>query len=1007
MKFSACGVEDLPRFDTTTDVIYLKFDVNGRPIDRKQNYDLQRNPTWQHLQDWLKWFFGHIPERLTYFDEEGDSVSVGSDLEWEEALKVAKSNGNRLRLSVWSSKMSEGEASALYPLSDRDTGEDCRRGTSGDLPDCLYSMPSVPTSPIIEDRDLPDSLFSVRTSPTQEDLPSSSPPLWFTEFMQKFKQELSTDTAKKVNRKLQKVIASGGADLKISGTRKVSKEEEDEKEEEEFLSLNSIAKADDHSQSSTCSSGTVHDNSECPLLPNTVPKSVIVKSSCSQTSNSASGIDNLVCHNVLCHNCHSSIVGIRYKCGNCIDFDLCAACESENYSHDADHVFIKIRKPSKVVGSERKGKLSPLLRHIIYVKDNSERKRVGEHRCWKEHPESDLQQSLHLAASVELGEPKAMQRGMQQSETRLGPTIIQLRPVRATMDAEFLYDETVPDGARFLPGVKFTKIWRIFNSGSQPWSHDTMLKFLWGTKGFSPELLEVAVPALQPGQSGSVSVAYVAPLRRGHYESHWNLVHKGHLFGHRIWCSIEVVDPDLEVDALSASTNSVEVQEPENGEKQKLASATVQQMVGGVLSQNSDLLDCAASQINSINIMVKSFPCKRKETNSVLDGVDNCKEKDDHQDSELGSVVSLSSTDSESEFVVVPMPSCFDIPFVPSPVCPVNSSDVPETSTGECRKFSSSGSSVVFVKSDSEESIKGVLSDGNCSPVKEAFGIEIDHSYALPGTAISSGNVSPPRDIQESGPSCKSSDTSISSSCSNGEYVQMVTDLLAAMPDTAVARRLSMETGETFPISSIPVVECDDEANNNGTFMAECPPQLLIEVASSDHGEKSERCKIEHACEEHFTETVDEKVQSYTFTQGSADVNKESANPATTINDSEDGEKLVDIFPEGLVSAAASIFNSARQALSSVQWVSAAPNSDMTPPFRLYRAAEQSGGTGAPQSLSASPNDYATLSAILWDMGFCNNAANAAVIEKHCGDLGKIIDELLHQYDNDWHAHRH
>ncbi|KTG47841.1 hypothetical protein cypCar_00003898 [Cyprinus carpio] len=68
------------------------------------------------------------------------------------------------------------------------------------------------------------------------------------------------------------------------------------------------------------------------------------------------------------------------------------------------------------------------------------------------------------------------------------------------------------------------------------------LKFMWGnlTLG-SREQKEVAVPFLQPGQVGVVSVAFVAPLLEGTYTSHWRLAHCGVQFGPRVWCSIVVV----------------------------------------------------------------------------------------------------------------------------------------------------------------------------------------------------------------------------------------------------------------------------------------------------------------------------------------------------------------------------------------------------------------------------------------------------------------------------------
>eukprot|EP01137_Pigoraptor_chileana_P026329 Opistho-2@97145 len=52
--------------------------------------------------------------------------------------------------------------------------------------------------------------------------------------------------------------------------------------------------------------------------------------------------------NVRCDGCQQDIYGIRYKCGNCPDFDLCERCEGAFAalgSHDATHVFLKIRVP--------------------------------------------------------------------------------------------------------------------------------------------------------------------------------------------------------------------------------------------------------------------------------------------------------------------------------------------------------------------------------------------------------------------------------------------------------------------------------------------------------------------------------------------------------------------------------------------------------------------------------------------------------------------------------------
>ncbi|CAG8548623.1 5114_t:CDS:2 [Acaulospora morrowiae] len=48
-------------------------------------------------------------------------------------------------------------------------------------------------------------------------------------------------------------------------------------------------------------------------------------------------------HPAYCNVCNKLIVGIRYKCGHCDNYDICVNCEGSN--HDRTHVFIKIKYP--------------------------------------------------------------------------------------------------------------------------------------------------------------------------------------------------------------------------------------------------------------------------------------------------------------------------------------------------------------------------------------------------------------------------------------------------------------------------------------------------------------------------------------------------------------------------------------------------------------------------------------------------------------------------------------
>lgn len=57
--------------------------------------------------------------------------------------------------------------------------------------------------------------------------------------------------------------------------------------------------------------------------------------------------NELIHKDIKCNQCNEeNIKGIRYKCLQCQNFNLCSNCEAKN-EHDPNHIFIKIRKPLK------------------------------------------------------------------------------------------------------------------------------------------------------------------------------------------------------------------------------------------------------------------------------------------------------------------------------------------------------------------------------------------------------------------------------------------------------------------------------------------------------------------------------------------------------------------------------------------------------------------------------------------------------------------------------------
>jgi hypothetical protein len=52
-------------------------------------------------------------------------------------------------------------------------------------------------------------------------------------------------------------------------------------------------------------------------------------------------------HEAVCHVCENVIMGVRYKCFECIDYDLCEKCEQIPDVHPVSHMLLKVKLPEK------------------------------------------------------------------------------------------------------------------------------------------------------------------------------------------------------------------------------------------------------------------------------------------------------------------------------------------------------------------------------------------------------------------------------------------------------------------------------------------------------------------------------------------------------------------------------------------------------------------------------------------------------------------------------------
>jgi len=412
---------------------------------------------------------------------------------------------------------------------------------------------------------------------------------------------------------------------------------------------------------------------------------------------------------IRCDGCRKAIHGVRYKCGNCFDFDLCGNCEANPISkHDENHVFIKIKKPV----SQRLRTDAPLL-HDFYSKVEQKTGRSKDckqpsqsnnvHKEMESVPRqsslvnsnSDASNSnpfvplIRPISSEDTTSEKVISRApidlynyplgtkptvSSSSHEKLAKETIQTHVTQVTpssplsnitsqdevcdvpfniseefsaekrLSAKFISDVNFPEGTTLAPQAQFRKVWAMSNDGDITWPENTMVRFVGGQRMFNDALRSdqsddygSTVGSLEPGKSVYVSVDLQAPVEPGNYVSYWRLTdNEGNVFGHKIWCEINV-----EADDQSSSMSSSMIFPVLNYDQKSTRSATssVQSPIPtsedekvNVPSQNS-----TATELQSEIVDLESI----SELNSELSNSDD--------ESDTSSIVS----DSSQDFIVV------------------------------------------------------------------------------------------------------------------------------------------------------------------------------------------------------------------------------------------------------------------------------------------------------------------------------------------------------------------
>lgn len=101
----------------------------------------------------------------------------------------------------------------------------------------------------------------------------------------------------------------------------------------------------------------------------------------------------------------------------------------------------------------------------------------------------------------------------------------------------FVQDITIGEGESVPPSTKFTKTWRIRNTGNETWPAGCSLRFTDGDQ--LSTYTQVLVGPVAPQREIDISVEMCSPPTTGMYQGKWRMCNPaGNFFGDSIWVII-------------------------------------------------------------------------------------------------------------------------------------------------------------------------------------------------------------------------------------------------------------------------------------------------------------------------------------------------------------------------------------------------------------------------------------------------------------------------------------
>ena len=276
--------------------------------------------------------------------------------------------------------------------------------------------------------------------------------------------------------------------------------------------------------------------------------------------------------NVICDGCNASpIIGDRYKCSVCPDFDLCSTCEAAG-KHPSSHTLLKIKVANGGRGGHhwwRRGGFGGPQHGGLgghRFGHHGPHHPLGEHGSHPHHGGFGGRGGLGghggWGGRGGLGGCRwgGMGGGRPGWEEGCGRGEVDVDRPKAT----FIGDVTLADGIKVKPGQVLQKVWSMKNTGDKAWPEGTRLQFIGGDVTPAPASAAAGgesawsdaalVPSAAPGQVINIALDIQTPQELGRFRGTFRLVTpEGVRFGPRCWIDVEVTNDDA-----AAPTNAAE-----------------------------------------------------------------------------------------------------------------------------------------------------------------------------------------------------------------------------------------------------------------------------------------------------------------------------------------------------------------------------------------------------------------------------------------------------------------